>query len=114
RPSRFSNRRRAASKLNLARLLGRPGMPAKIVCRNGAPTPAPPPAPAAPLAVHVVHPNAVYTVAQAQAALGLRANSLKREIRQKRLRVARRCGRYYLLGEWILLWLRAGVVGAAE
>lgn len=59
---------------------------------------------------HTIHPNAGYTMAQAIAALGLRASSIRREVREKRLRVAKRCGRYFLLGEWLLEWLRAGEV----
>jgi hypothetical protein len=62
------------------------------------------------LAAHVIVPNAVYTVAQARAALGTKATTIPREIRHGRLRAARRGGRHYLLGEWLLEWLRAGEV----
>ncbi len=64
----------------------------------------------APVAVHVIDRHGVYSVAQARAALGLREHSLMREIRKKRLKVAKRCGRYYLLGAWLLRWLKGGVV----
>jgi hypothetical protein len=56
----------------------------------------------------VIQEQAVYTVAEAQAALKLRRNSLKREIREGRLTVSKRCGRYYLLGKHLLAWLEAG------
>lgn len=59
---------------------------------------------------HKIHPHAVYTVPQAIESLQLRASSVRRELRERRLRVAKRCGRYYLLGEWLLEWLRAGEV----
>jgi hypothetical protein len=62
------------------------------------------------LPVHVIVPTAVYTVAQARAALGLRATTLPREIRAGRLRAARRGGRYYVLGSWLLQWVEAGEV----
>jgi hypothetical protein len=57
---------------------------------------------------HVIAPNAVYNLIQAREALGLSANCLRREIRLGRLRVAKRGGRGYVLGEWLLEWLRAG------
>jgi hypothetical protein len=59
---------------------------------------------------HVIEPTAVYTVAAARRALGLRPSTLKREYRQGRLRVARCAGKIFLLGEWLLEWLRAGEV----
>jgi hypothetical protein len=70
------------------------------------PATAPPTAPA--VHVHVIEPGAVYFVDQAQAILRLTKTSIRREVRQARLRIAKRCGRYYLLGEWILQWLREG------
>lgn len=61
-------------------------------------------------APHVIHPTAVYTVAQATAALSLRAGSLPREIRSGRLNCCKRCGRHFLTGEAILRWLQSGLV----
>jgi hypothetical protein len=63
---------------------------------------------------HLIHPLAVYTLPSARSALGLAKSSLNREIRLKRLRVARRGGRYFILGEWLLAWLRGGEVGRRE
>lgn len=57
-----------------------------------------------------INPTAPYTLAAARRVLCLRATSLKREIRQHRLRVSKRCGRYYILGEWLLEWIRQGEV----
>jgi hypothetical protein len=57
---------------------------------------------------HVIHPTAVYTLDVATRALDLAKGTLKREARLGRIRVSRRAGRYYLLGSWILDWLRAG------
>jgi hypothetical protein len=59
---------------------------------------------------HVIVPAAVYSVEEAQSALGLRPSTIRRELRKGRLRVSKRAGRYYLLGEWILEWLREGEV----
>ena len=69
----------------------------------------PPDAPlATPPAVASIDPTAVYFVDQARQVLRLRASTIRREVREGRLRIAKRAGRYYLLGEWILEWLRAG------
>jgi hypothetical protein len=77
--------------------------------RNGAiapPTPSPPHV-AEP---HRIDPNAVYLLHQAQHFLRLTRSTVRREVRAGRLRVARRAGRYYLLGRWLLEWLEAGEV----
>jgi hypothetical protein len=64
--------------------------------------------------VPVIMPTSVYTVPQAQRTLRLAAGTLPREVRLGRIRVAKRAGRYFLLGEWILEWLRAGEVRREE
>ena len=56
----------------------------------------------------VIHPTAVYQVSHVREMLRLRQSSLRREIREGRLRVCKRCGRYYFLGEQLLDWLRGG------
>jgi hypothetical protein len=58
--------------------------------------------------VPVIAPTAVYSIEQAQAALGLKRTTLAREIRLGRLRVARRGGKYLVLGKWLLQWIEAG------
>jgi hypothetical protein len=63
---------------------------------------------AAPPAPAVIQATAVYTVAQVRVMLGLRQSSLRREIRQGRLRVNKRCGKYFFLGAQLLAWLRGG------
>jgi hypothetical protein len=40
----------------------------------------------------------------------VKLNTLPREIRLGRLRAAKRGGRYFLLGEWLLAWLRDGEI----
>jgi hypothetical protein len=74
-------------------------MPRRRPAQAEAP-PAPPP--------HVIQPTAVYTVEQLQAALGLARSTVRTERRMGRLRVAKRAGRYYVLGAWLLEWLQAG------
>ena len=59
---------------------------------------------------HVIDPRAVYTVDSARACLELAKTTIGREIRLGRLRVARRGGRYFLLGEWLLAWIREGEI----
>jgi hypothetical protein len=58
--------------------------------------------------VHVIDPAAVYTVPTASAALGLAKNCLPREIRLGRLRCAKRAGRHFILGKWLIEWLESG------
>jgi hypothetical protein len=59
----------------------------------------------------VLHETGVYTVQQVRAMLGLRQSSLRRELREGRLRVCKRCGKYFFLGEQLLAWLRGGERG---
>jgi hypothetical protein len=66
--------------------------------------------PAASPAVHVIHEHAVYSADSFRRAFGLRTSSLRRELREGRLKVYKRCGKYFILGEDILAWLRGGAV----
>jgi hypothetical protein len=66
-----------------------------------------PPA-AAPPAVHCIAEHGVYSGEDAIRILRLRKSTIRREVRAGRLRVSKRAGRYYLLGEWLLEWLRGG------
>jgi hypothetical protein len=72
------------------------------------------PQPAPPLfgisASHVIYPGAVYTVDDLRRIFGLKASSVRREVRLRRLRISKRCGRYYCLGQWVLQWLGEGEV----
>jgi hypothetical protein len=62
--------------------------------------------------VPVIDPRAVFTIDQARNALGLTKACLPREVRLRRLRVAKRGGRYFILGSWLLEWIEAGEVPA--
>lgn len=66
-------------------------------------------APTADLPPLVLHPDLLLTGEQFRRWFGLRESSLYREVREGRLRVSKRCGRYYVLGSDILDWLRSGV-----
>jgi hypothetical protein len=57
---------------------------------------------------HVIVPTAAYSIEQARAALGLKKTSIRREVREGRLRVSVRAGRRYLLGAWLLQWIEEG------
>lgn len=59
---------------------------------------------------HLIRKGAVYDLDSARAALGFRTTTLRREIRLGRLRAAKRGGRYFFLGAWLLEWLAAGEV----
>jgi hypothetical protein len=58
--------------------------------------------------VPTIHPRQVYTIATLTRTLGLKAGTVPRELRLKRLRHAKRAGRIWILGEWVLTWLREG------
>jgi hypothetical protein len=62
----------------------------------------------------VIHPNAVYTIATLQSALGLTKTTVGREVRLGRLKVSKRAGKYFVLGIWVLQWLRNGEVHREE
>jgi hypothetical protein len=72
------------------------------------PQPCGEPARAEPLVI--LHPNAVYDAPGVQAALQLKRSTLRREIREGRLRVSRRGGKYLFLGVWLLQWIAGGEV----
>lgn len=62
-------------------------------------------------APHVIDTAGVYDLALATSLLGLSKSCLKGEARNHRLRVARRGGKYYVIGSWLLEWLKKGEVG---
>ena len=57
---------------------------------------------------HVIHATAVYMVEDLRSIFGLKGSSVRREVRLRRLRMAKRCGRYFCLGRWVLQWLEDG------
>jgi hypothetical protein len=61
-----------------------------------------------PLPPAIIAETGVYSAARVREMFGLRQTSLRREIREGRLAVVKRCGRYFFLGEQLLAWLRAG------
>ena len=65
-------------------------------------------------APHVVYPGAVYTVEDLRRIFGLKPSSVRREVRLRRLRMAKRCGRYFCLGQWVLQWLGDGELRASS
>jgi hypothetical protein len=56
----------------------------------------------------VIDPNAVLLAEDVRRLLRLRTSTLRREIRSGRLRVCKRAGRYFFLGQQLLDWLRGG------
>ena len=58
----------------------------------------------------IIKPTAVYSLEQARSVLGLAKCCLPREIRLGRLRVAKRAGKYLILGKWLLGWIEAGEI----
>jgi hypothetical protein len=59
--------------------------------------------------VHVIAQDAVYSADSFRRTFGLRPSSLRREVREGRLKVYKRCGKYFILGGDVLAWLRSGV-----
>jgi hypothetical protein len=64
------------------------------------------------LPVPIIEPNAVFGLAEAQQALRLRRSTLSREVKLGRLQVSKRGGRYFILGSWLLDWIKAGRLDA--
>jgi hypothetical protein len=64
--------------------------------------------------IHVIDPNGIYFLDQAQSILRLRKSTIRREHREGRLRIARRAGRIIILGRWLLEWVAAGEVKPKE
>jgi hypothetical protein len=64
--------------------------------------------PAAPTPPPVVHANAIYSASDVQQIVKGSKSLIRREVRLGRLRVSRRGGRHFFLGEWVLEWLRSG------
>lgn len=58
--------------------------------------------------VHTIQETAVYSRESARRTLGLRKSTISREIRERRLRVSKRAGRYFILGKWLLEWIEDG------
>jgi hypothetical protein len=58
----------------------------------------------------VIDPHAVILSEEFRELFGLSRSTLRREIRHGRLRISKRAGRYFLLGEWILEWIRDGEI----
>jgi hypothetical protein len=73
--------------------------------RQAEPSPNGSPPSAAPL---VLDPLRIFTAEEFRRAFGLRKSTLRREVRERRLRVAKRAGKYFILGEWVIEWLRSG------
>lgn len=73
-------------------------------------SPSPEPAPAQVPDIFVVNPTSIFTSESFRRLFGLRASSLRREVRERRLRVHKRCGKYLIIGEDVLAWIRGGAV----
>jgi hypothetical protein len=73
---------------------------------SASPTPPPPPA----VAPVVIPDDAIFRLDDLRAALGLARDTLRRAVRQGRLRVARINGRYFVRGAWIHEWLTGAEV----
>jgi hypothetical protein len=56
----------------------------------------------------VITPTTAYRPEHLREGLSLTRNTLRREIKLKRLRVSKRAGKYYFLGSWVLEWLEGG------
>jgi hypothetical protein len=52
----------------------------------------------------------VFTLASLRERLGLRKNTLTRELRLKRLRYSKRSGKVFILGSWVRDWIASGEV----
>lgn len=55
-----------------------------------------------------IHPDSVYFAGDLARLLGVGSDAIRQEIREGRLRVSVRAGRYFFLGAWLLEWIRSG------
>jgi hypothetical protein len=60
--------------------------------------------------IAVIHPDAVYCLAELTRVLDLKPSSLPRELRLGRLRYSKRSEKVFILGRWVLEWLAQGEV----
>jgi hypothetical protein len=65
---------------------------------------------AAPPAVRTIPADGVWLLNELGEFMRLPRTCLKREARLGRLRVSKRSGRYFVLGQWVREWLEAGEV----
>jgi hypothetical protein len=70
----------------------------------------PPAVSAQPPAVRTVPDDAVLRLDELRLILGLPRTSIRREVRQGRLRISKRCGWYWTTGKWVKEWLASGEV----
>jgi hypothetical protein len=54
--------------------------------------------------------STLYLVDEIRDIMRWRKSTLRRELREGRLRVSKRAGRYYVLGEWLLEYIKAGEI----
>ena len=78
--------------------------------RTRTPAPAPQAPAAADLLPFVLNPHAIFSSAQLRAALNLTKETIRREVRLRRLRVARRAGKYLIPAAWVREWIESGEV----
>ena len=77
-------------------------------CRNSVTWAKPAAAPPAHSEVPIIAPTAVYAVDDARRILRLKQSTIRREVRESRLRVSKRAGRYFILGRWLIEWIEGG------
>jgi hypothetical protein len=69
----------------------------------------PPPLALPPLPpIRVIDPYAVFRLDELRVVLGLPRTTLRREVRQGRLRVVKRAGCYWCLGRWLIQYFEDG------
>jgi hypothetical protein len=67
-----------------------------------------------PASVHTIEPTGLYLLEDAIRIFRLRKSTIRRELREGRLRVSKRAGRYYLLGRWLIEWIEGGEMKRTE
>jgi hypothetical protein len=80
-------------------------MPADVTRNGHHPALPAPPFPAVPPAIRAIPADAILRLDELRAILGVRKSTLRREVREHRLRVSRRAGCYWVLGSWVRLWI---------
>ena len=63
---------------------------------------------------HVIHLHAFYSSEDVQRIFNIKKSGLREEIKAKRLRVSKLCGRYRFLGRWLIEWIESGELRAKK
>jgi hypothetical protein len=66
--------------------------------------------PTVPGAELIIEPTGIYRPSRIQAILGLKTNTIPRQVRLGHLQISKRAGRHFILGQWLIDWIESGKI----